>query len=66
MVMLRAAGMFLVALGFIWGLQGAGLLDWPANSFMLGQGEWAVYGALIAALGASLIWIAGRLGRSRR
>lgn len=64
--MLRAAGMFLVAMGIIWVLQGAGLLSWPANSFMLGQSEWTLYGGLLAALGAALIWLAGRLGRSRR
>lgn len=65
MMMLRAAGMFLVALGFIWVLQGAGLLDWPASSFMIGQSEWALYGALLAGLGAGLLWLARRLGRSR-
>lgn len=65
MVMLRAAGMFLAVMGVIWVLQGAGLLDWPANSFMLGQSEWTLYGALIAAFGAVLMWIARRLGRSR-
>jgi hypothetical protein len=52
-------------MGVIWVLQGAGLLDWPANSFMLGQSEWTLYGALIAAFGAVLMWIARRLGRSR-
>jgi hypothetical protein len=66
MVMLRAAGMFLTVMGIIWVLQGVGLLNWPANSFMLGQSEWAIYGALIAALGVTLVWLARLLGRSRR
>ena len=65
-MMLRAAGMFLVALGFIWILQGAGLLDWPASSFMIGQREWTMYGALLAGIGAGLLLLAQRLGRSRR
>jgi hypothetical protein len=65
MMMLRAAGLFLVVMGIIWVLQGAGLLDWPANSFMLGQSQWMRYGATLAGLGAGLIWLAGRLGRSR-
>lgn len=54
-MMLRAAGMFLVALGFIWVLQGAGLLDWPQSSVMIGQSEWALYGALLAGAGAGLL-----------
>lgn len=66
MLMLRAAGMFLVALGFVWALQGAGLLDWPAKSFMLGRREWVLYGALLAGIGAGLIALARWLGRPRR
>lgn len=63
MLMLRAAGMFLVALGCIWGLQGFGLLHWPADSFMLGDMDWALRGAGLAALGAGLIWLGSRQGR---
>jgi hypothetical protein len=58
MVMLRAAGMFLVALGFIWAMQGAGLLNWPSDSFMLGQQDWTVRGSAIAAIGAAMLWLA--------
>jgi uncharacterized membrane protein len=64
MLMLRAAGMFLVALGLIWVLQGTGLLHWPADSFMLGQGDWAVRGAGTALAGAALIGLA--VWRARR
>lgn len=64
MLMLRAAGMFLVALGFIWVLQGTGLLDWPADSFMLRRGEWAMRGAGTALAGAALIGLA--VWRARR
>jgi hypothetical protein len=55
MMMLRAAGMFLVALGSIWVLQGAGLLDWPADSFMLGRSEWITRGLEAALVGAGLL-----------
>ncbi len=51
MMMLRAAGLFLIAMGIIWALQGAGLLAWPANSFMLGQGEWVLRGFAMIASG---------------
>lgn len=64
MLMLRAAGMFLVALGCIWALQGLGLLTWPADSFMLAQREWAIYGMLTAAAGAAVLWGVSR--RKRR
>lgn len=53
MLMLRATGIFLVALGIIWALQGAGLLAWPADSFMLWQGEWVWRGLALAAVGAA-------------
>jgi len=55
MLMLRAAGMFLVALGCIWALQGLGLLNWPAGSFMLGDRGWVLRGAGAVAAGAALI-----------
>ncbi len=60
MMMLKAAGTFLVVMGIMWALQGAGLLNWPANSFMLSQSEWTLYGALTAGLGAVLLWLASR------
>jgi hypothetical protein len=55
MMMLRAAGLFLIAMGIIWALQGAGLLAWPANSFMLGQDHWVLRGLATAAFGSALL-----------
>lgn len=63
MVMLRTAGVFLVVMGIIWALQGAGLLNWPASSFMLAQQQWVLYGALTAVVGALLLWWVGRISR---
>jgi hypothetical protein len=63
MMMLRAVGMFLIAMGIIWALQGTGALEWPANSFMLGRAEWALYGAMSAGLGAIILWWATRRKR---
>ncbi len=42
--------------GLFFAGQGSGLIMWPASSFMLAKGVWVLYGALIAALGAGLIW----------
>lgn len=55
MMMLRAAGLFLIAMGIIWALQGAGLLAWPAKSFMLGQDHWVLRGLVTAAIGGALL-----------
>ncbi len=66
MLMLRAAGLFLVALGLLWVLQGAGVIAWPADSFMLGQREWMLRGALTALAGAVLIGLAAWRSRRRR
>ncbi|AUX69999.1 hypothetical protein CHX26_11330 [Porphyrobacter sp. HT-58-2] len=63
MMMLRTAGVFLVVMGIIWMLQGAGVLNWPANSFMLAQQQWVIFGALTALVGALLFWGAGRIRR---
>ncbi len=56
--MLRGAGAFLCLMGAIWALQGLGLLNWPANSFMIAQSQWVLYGGLTALLGACLLLLA--------
>lgn len=53
--------MFLVALGFIWVLQGIGVLRWPAESFMLGERDWAWRGAAMVFAGFLLMVLAARL-----
>ncbi len=63
MLMLRAAGMFLVALGCIWALQGVGVLHWPADSFMRGERQWALRGGAMILAGSLLLWLAARRRR---
>jgi uncharacterized protein YjeT (DUF2065 family) len=63
MMMLRAAGMFLVALGFVWAAQGFGLLRWPADSFMLGERQWALRGGAMVLAGAVILWLVARQRR---
>ncbi len=55
MLMLRATGLLLVILGIMWALQGAGLLEWPADSFMLGEQGWMWRGLGAAAAGAIIL-----------
>ena len=57
---LTILGGFLVFSGLFWSLQGAGIIMWPTESFMLAQDQWILYGLITAAVGAVLIWLARR------
>ncbi len=59
---LTLLGILLVLAGALWALQGAGLVMWPASSFMLQQQSWVSYGIVTALVGAALI----ALARARR
>jgi uncharacterized membrane protein len=48
-------GVLATLMGLLWVGQGLGIILWPAQSFMLAQGQWAVYGAALAAMGVALI-----------
>lgn len=50
------AGIALLAFGLLFAGQGAGIIRWPADSFMLANRAWVLYGLVIAAGGATLIW----------
>ncbi|QNA84277.1 hypothetical protein G4G27_09975 [Sphingomonas sp. So64.6b] len=52
---LLLAGVVVTLMGLFFGAQGGGMIMWPASSFMLAQGEWVIYGAIIAAFGVGLI-----------
>ncbi|MDT0575492.1 hypothetical protein RM533_04780 [Croceicoccus sp. F390] len=62
-LVLQIFGIALVLVGGLWTLQGSGLLSWPQESFMLGQGEWAIYGLIALAAGLVLLWLARRSSR---
>ncbi len=57
-----ALGVLLILAGTLWALQGAGVVAWPADSFMLRQKSWVTYGIGTALVGVALI----ALGRRRR
>ncbi len=59
-LVLNVVGGTLMALGTMWALQGLGILNWPAQSFMLAQRQWAVYGGVTAVIGAGLVSLATR------
>lgn len=55
-------GVLLIVAGGLWALQGAGVVMWPASSFMLQDQNWVTYGIATALIGVALI----ALGRRRR
>lgn len=61
-IILQAIGIVAVLMGLLWVGQGTGVIMWPASSFMLAQGQWAIYGAILAAVGVALV-VAGRRKR---
>jgi len=48
-------GLLFVAMGLLWFSQGAGLVHWPASSFMLDQRIWMLWGGLLALAGLGVI-----------
>jgi hypothetical protein len=41
--------------GLLWIGQGAGLIHWPASSFMIDQRPWITRGAILAVVGGIVI-----------
>jgi hypothetical protein len=59
-LVLTIAGALAVVIGVIWLLQGLNVLP---GSFMTGQIQWAVYGAVVAVVGAGVVvWARRRPG----
>ena len=56
----RLVGLFALLMGLLWVGQGTGLIMWPQESFMLADHQWAINGAILAAAGVLLLWLAGR------
>ena len=54
---LKVVAVLLVIAGGIWILQGINILP---GSFMTGDPQWAVNGAVTALIGAGLFWFASR------
>ncbi|MEI6643312.1 MAG: hypothetical protein WCL10_14840 [Novosphingobium sp.] len=59
-LILRVLGIAALAMGLLWMGQGAGLIMWPASSFMLEQRVWILWGGVLASAGAGLLVLAQR------
>ena len=61
--LLLVAGLILAFFGTFFALQGAGIIMWPAESFMLADRQWAINGAIVLAVGVILIVVGTRRRR---
>jgi hypothetical protein len=50
-------GIAALLMGLLWVGQGAGLIHWPASSFMIDQRPWISRGAILAVVGLILIGV---------
>ena len=57
---LLIAGALALLAGLLWVGQGAGLVHWPASSFMIDQRPWITRGAILAFIGLVLILVSRR------
>ncbi len=56
-------GIAVLAFGTLFILQGAGLVAWPRESFMIGQRDWIEKGIVVVLIGLALILTARRIRR---
>ena len=54
-------GILVFAAGTLFALQGAGVVNWPHESTMIGHRDWIEYGVVIAIIGVMLIFTGRRI-----
>jgi hypothetical protein len=54
-------GILALLMGLLWMGQGAGIIRWPASSFMIDMSAWTLRGAILALAGLATILIARRI-----
>ncbi|WP_428679466.1 hypothetical protein [Sphingopyxis sp.] len=57
---MAVAGIVAMMMGTLFLLQGLGIVRWPSDSFMVGDRNWVLYGAMIALAGGVLVSFANR------
>jgi hypothetical protein len=57
---LPIVGVVALLVGLLWAGQEAGLVHWPASSFMIDQRPWVARGAILALVGLILILFSRR------
>ena len=59
-IVLMIFAVLVIAMGVLWTGQGAGLIRWPASSFMLGEQKWTIWGVVLAVIGVVILLRAAR------
>jgi len=54
-------GVIVLAAGLLFALQGADVVHWPAESFMLGKRDWIERGIVVILMGLALILTGRRI-----
>jgi len=54
-------GLLFTLAGVIWMGQGAGIIRYPVDSFMIDQSPWIWRGAIVAVVGAIGVWVSRRI-----
>jgi hypothetical protein len=62
-IALLVFGVAALLMGLLWVGQGAGLIHWPASSFMLDERPWVARGAMLAVVGMVILFAASRMRR---
>ena len=60
-IVLTLVSFLVVLAGLIWMGQGAGYIQWPAESFMINQSPWILRGGLVALVGVVGFLLSRRL-----
>ena len=56
-IILTVMGVLMVACGILFALQGAGIVMWPADSFMLKDRHWVHVGIMLANFGLLQLYL---------
>jgi uncharacterized membrane protein len=48
-------GVLAALIGLLWLGQGLGVVQWPADSFMIGNRQWIYVGSVMAIMGIGLV-----------
>lgn len=58
------AGIVILAFGTLFTLQGAGIVHWPPESFMINQRDWIERGVVVILIGLALILASWRIRKN--
>jgi hypothetical protein len=59
-IVLMIFAVAVIAMGALWTGQGAGLVSWPQESFMIGDRQWTWWGVVLVVAGFILFYRALR------